>query len=174
MDWSRDGWNILHILAPLISKEDKSIFYEWIKEIRQVEWLEMNHVDSETDIIEWVYQFRKSIDIHCPKKSYLLSYYDTPSITRDVWGTYLWPFLHQLSYKVSSHLFQSSFTKVIQWLPCPVCRTHIKEYVSIHPFTEDMKTWMVFFHNDVTKRLNDTTGTKKKIYTLDEANDLYK
>lgn len=94
-------------------------------------------------------------------------------IGTQVWGGPLWFSIHiialvypkQPSYadkKAAKDYFES-----LQFLlPCPICRTHLKEHLAKNPITphldrkEDLFKWTVVLHNEVNKSLNKPTMTE--------------
>ena len=89
------------------------------------------------------------------------------------WGPVFWNVIHiialaypkQPSYadkKAAKDYFES-----LQFLlPCPICRTHLKEHLAKNPITphldrkEDLFKWTVVLHNEVNKTLNKPTMTE--------------
>ena len=173
--WTDELWNVLHILAPLLSRSDYIVFYEWMNQLAQDrlirKWLQDHPVEDKMDLVSWVIHFRKMVQPKW-KPNYIPIFYTKERMNKDVWGPYLWKWLHELSYQ-SSLLTQMSLTYIVTLLPCPVCKKHALLYIKKHPFVDDMVVWTIAFHNDVSARLNKEYGTKKKIYTRDEAYQLY-
>jgi len=179
--WTPECWNILHIVSPLVSEEDRPFFLEWLELLsflengKAIQWLSTHKqecLSKSMDLI--IYQLRKEIDTKCPSKTFITSYYKKEHITRDVWGPYLWPFLHRLSITLPAISFQNLFTLFLKWITCPVCKIHGTAYKEEHPFTDQMDSWMILFHNNVSERLNETNGTKKKIYSIQEGLSVYR
>jgi hypothetical protein len=174
--WDEEVWNLLHILAPLMISKEYTLFYDWVTIVAdndhvKLKWLSDHPVQDNTDLATWVNQFHQ---FAFPAWKPSPVYYTKDRINKDVWGPYLWKWLHRASYRSSDSVWtQRSLEYIIQLLPCPVCRVHSREYVKHHPFTEDMVTWLIEFHNHVSDQLNTEYGTKKKRYTNTEAYALY-
>jgi hypothetical protein len=172
--WTDELWNMLHILAPLVANKDYKVFYEWITLLSQddstkLNWLSTQPLYDHSNSVSWMNKFHQ---LSYPKWKPNDVYYTKDRMTKDVWGPYIWKWLHRMSYH-SSVLTQQSLQYIVKLLPCPVCKKHAPEYINKHPFTDDMVTWTIDFHNHVSDRLNKEYGTKKKIFTIKEAYTLY-
>ncbi len=167
--WTNEFWNILHLFS-VYTTTDKTVFYDMLDLIateyhpKAKQWMTTHKEELEQiDLFSWTYQLRKNIS-KCNTEKYYQTYYHVPSITKDVWGHYLWKWLHHMSYVMKSSLFQKVFDKCILIIPCTECKEHAIEYKNTNPFISNMQIWMIEFHNDVSRRINETTGTKKEIY----------
>lgn len=172
--WTDELWNLVHILAPLMTTKEYTIFYDWITLLSQddsakLNWLSIHPLQDKTNIIKWMNEFHQ---FSYPKWKPNDVYYTKDRMIKDVWGPYIWKWLHRMSYQ-SSVLTQHSLKYIVQLLPCPVCKTHAPAYIKEHPFIDDMVKWTIEFHNHVSERLNKEYGTKKKIFTIKEAYTLY-
>lgn len=134
-------------------------------------------------------EYSRAVGIQSPSLEFLNEYYAPAKLTKDVWGPYHWRMLHQTLLRVKTvqgviphelKKYAKAFVTCLGLLlPCPSCKSHAWEYFTTHSIDDWMTTnfhlfqWSVMFHNEVNQRLNDGTGTQKKVYTLDEAARLY-
>ena len=169
--YDEDWWNIIHIFSSVLEEPtEKNIFYDIMLYLSRdtnsiPTWLKQHKKRIEhDDLLSWTYQLKKTV-LKVPKSDSVLRIkYDKNSITKDVWGHYLWKWFHKIVVELCPTDFQNIFLQFITILPCPICRKHAIEYQQTHVFTDDMETWLRLFHNDVSKRINTETGTKKKIW----------
>ena len=72
-------------------------------------------------------------------------------------GHQTWTMLHTLA---TTHcgplLFQALMVAIANIYPCVECQNHMNSYLTAHPVTQDVPTWLCHFHNNVNKRLNKT------------------
>jgi hypothetical protein len=127
----------------------------------------------------------KTLDKPCPTMEELTTFYQPKLITKDVWGSYIWKLIHNVTLRVklidgfcesrTCIAMKSFITCIAVLLPCPQCRQHAWEYYSKHPINSYLDTnlhafeWTVFFHNAVSNRVNPV----KRIYLPLEALQLY-
>lgn len=80
------------------------------------------------------------------------------------WGPNAWGFLHAISYTMpvlpteeEKRDYETFFSALPGVLPCPVCRTHLRQHYKTHPpdcsSREKCKTWLINLHNTVNKSL---------------------
>lgn len=137
------------------------------------------------ELFTWMYQVRKQLDpfFIITEMQYKSYYFPThpnehPSglLTKDVWGAYFWKAIHHLAKQhYPTELLSSTFSSLFQILPCNICKKHALEYITTHPLVmnpRDHFEWTVIFHNEVSRRVNETYGTRKKIYQLIDASKL--
>lgn len=168
MIWTYEFWNMLHIVSLLINNNDKQFFIEWLllvveyqKDESLLQWLTNFTTEELPDIC---FQLRKKLDPSCPTKKYITTYYIKEFITRDIWGPVIWIWLHSIVEHVSYSFFIKQLSLLMKWLPCKECQQHAMDYIKNHTFTDNMRSWMITFHNDVTNRINIKTGKKNKLY----------
>lgn len=90
-------------------------------------------------------------------------------INNKIWGPVYWRMFHYITLtyptkpKEENKLFiKNFFTEIIpNILPCPICRNHYKENLTINPLTDDileiklkLVIWLINMHNYVNKQLN--------------------
>jgi len=167
--WTNEWWNIIHIFSALLSeKKEKQLFYDILYLLATPDiknWLQLHQKEYDTtELFSWTYQLKKNIIHSTTTEKKLQTYYHKNSITKDVWGPLLWKWFHHVVLQVDPNCFQTIFLLFIQLLPCMICRKHALEYYETHPFTNDMATWMITFHNNVSDQINKKDGTKKQLY----------
>lgn len=84
-----------------------------------------------------------------------------------VWGRKLWLLLHLLSIpnKIDCELKKITLNKIIDSMPCSICRTHTKAYRKDHLLKNcELQEYMFRFHNHVNHRLG-----KKVINSFEKA-----
>jgi len=80
------------------------------------------------------------------------------------WGPKLWSFLHACSFAFpekpsddQKKAFEDLLNALKVLVPCPECRDHYCEYIAGSPAPlecgDDLKAWLVEFHNNVNKRV---------------------
>ena len=68
-----------------------------------------------------------------------------------IWGPPLWRKLH--STAATGRLDEYSLRKIIQRIPCPVCKAHALQFLAAHPLGEPFQ-WTLDLHNAVNRRNN--------------------
>ena len=99
----------------------------------------------------------------------------------DIWGPPVWETLHYISFAYPIQPLSDDIRKyfafynsVIDVLPCPICRDHLRKHMKKHPIEyalqagrEGLIRWVIDVHNEVNKSL------EKPVMTYDEVIDLY-
>jgi hypothetical protein len=186
-----ETWNILHILSLTIledvKKEDAHSFVFKLKEFLDQVLLYFKKVIPTESIMEctdsnqlfrWMYECRKNITSSPPFKE-LLSYYqpmnkkESSLLTKDVWGAYIWKWMHRISLTSNSNL-SLLFSSLFNILPCEKCKTHALEYCNQFPIpSQNVFEWTIQFHNEVSKQTNAEYGKRKRSYTVEESRIRY-
>jgi cytidine deaminase len=94
------------------------------------------------------------------------------------WGNRQWYWYHLISYSAPEKIelpIERIYIELLYYmtklLPCHKCYDHFKEHVKKYPIKfnsrDNMIKWFIEMHNEVNISLN------KKIYTLEEANQIY-
>lgn len=102
------------------------------------------------------------------------------SIKKDDWGPGAWKFLHSVALKYPDNPSDNDknnyllfFDNLQHVLPCPKCKENYKDHLKKFPLKESLEDnislfkWTVDIHNEVNSMNN------KKIYSYDEALQLY-
>ena len=125
-------------------------------------------ISSRKDLIEYMSRLRNHINDSFPKLNYnlqskqieLKKTITTKKITAKnplVWGRKTWLLLHLISMnkKINNERKQVAFYKIIDSMPCAICRNHSKLYIKNHPLQRDtpLDCYMFRFHNHVNERL---------------------
>jgi hypothetical protein len=134
-------------------------------------------------------EYSRVVGIQAPSLEFLNEYYAPNKLTKDVWGPYHWRMLHLTLIRVkmengvvppATRKYVKAFvTCVGLLLPCPSCKNHAWQYFTENSIDDYLTTnfhmfqWSIKFHNSVNERLNQETGSQKRIYTPDEALRLY-
>jgi Erv1 / Alr family len=137
-------------------------------------------------LFEWVYNVRKLLFKHIPHIDKVLEYYRPVNkmepisalITKDVWGPYTWRFIHTLALHTNQLSILPKLLPLLFFiLPCPICREHAHTFIKEHPINittnYEAFSWTILFHNNVSSRINDTIGSRKKPYSVEDAIVLY-
>jgi hypothetical protein len=197
LDYTDPIWNLLHMLSltvldiePKNVKTNLDLFVSFLRQLHEListsEYYDVSSIyecSTPIALFEWVYSLRKRNQVSYMDLESCKSYYfpihknEHPSglLTKNVWGPYTWTVIHYITKKFTNKEKVSSFLlSLYKILPCEICRNHAQEYLAEHPVTKDTFSWSVEFHNQVSLRLNQTNGTRKKIYQLQEVNEWYK
>ena len=88
--WTDELWNLVHILAPLMTTKEYTIFYDWITLLSQddsakLNWLSIHPLQDKTNIIKWMNEFHQ---FSYPKWKPNDVYYTKDRMIKDVWGPY--------------------------------------------------------------------------------------
>jgi len=99
----------------------------------------------------------------------------------EIWGPSAWTFLHTITLnypnnpndedKSNHKLFFNNLKNII---PCEKCAIHYKENLKKYPLEPALESkellvkWLIDIHNEVNKK------NKKKIYSYEEVNKIYK
>ena len=174
--WTPSFWNMIHVVSPLIDTSHHTIFYKWLEVMASSvtskegkSWLQSNEdLFDKTDLVSTMIQFRKHLDKSCPPTAFLRSYYRKEVITRDVWGHVLWSWMHEASNTLEYDSCKTMLNLLLTWIPCDECRKHGQEFVKRHPISNPASLWLMHFHNSVSHRINQASGSKKKIYKTHE------
>lgn len=83
-------------------------------------------------------------------------------IAMDRWARACWRMLNGFVFSSGAHveILARLIHSCALILPCPICRTHMQDYLRHNPFPIDMvekgPQWLVSFHNAVTVRIGGT------------------
>jgi hypothetical protein len=84
-----------------------------------------------------------------------------------LWGPPIWNMLHTLSHKIQESYFEEHkkglfdiITAIITNLPCHICSTHAKQYITMYNFhriqtKQELILFMYHFHNAVNQKKNN-------------------
>ena len=98
---------------------------------------------------------------------------------KDIWGPYIWIFLHCFTIRIKDECFNEEKNNIIKYisqvcdnLPCPQCSIHAIEYLKKHRFKfiqtkQDLIQIIFNLHNDVNKR------TKKPEFDFSKLHETY-
>ena len=201
MNYTDEIWNFLHMLSLVIIPKSNpddlekrlNTFHEFFIMVHSL-YSSIPFPSSPSillctepiQLFEWVYNVRKILFKRIPNKDKLLEYYRPVNkmesisalITKDVWGPYTWRFIHTLALHTNQlYIIPKLLPLLISILPCPICREHASKYIKENPINittnQDAFSWTILFHNNVSSRINDTIGSRKKPYTIEEAILLY-
>jgi len=96
------------------------------------------------------------------------------SINPKLWGPMMWYLLHTLSYAyqpVLMNYYQTFFHIIFSIFPCPHCQYHYTQHLYKSPpnlqSAESLSKWVILLHNNVNQ------FKKKRVYSLEEAKELY-
>ncbi len=94
------------------------------------------------------------------------------------WGNRHWYWYHIISYSAPEQIdlsIQKIYIELLYYmtklLPCSKCYNHFKEHVKKYPISFNSRNNMIKWFNDMHNEVN--LSLNKKIYTLEEANDIY-
>lgn len=106
--------------------------------------------------------------------------FDRNNISKETWANPIWFVIHFSAYHAPNvinnqwAISYKSFISSLQYvIPCPICRTHLRENLPLVPIDNYINTkqnifkWSVELHNIVNKSLD------KPIISLDEAIKIY-
>ena len=183
--YTNDLWHAIHIFAYTTTNEKKGNYLEFLKilhsmvccTIDQSAFTDYINTTPVDDLSVWVYGFHKKIaSIHhysIPSMISTQAFYRSDLLTKDVWGAYGWKMLHRLSATSTRlELFKNLLPLFFDILPCPICKEHAPAYLKENPLPKNIHEyfkWTVDFHNNVSARLNETNGTRRHIFTVEEA-----
>ena len=96
-----------------------------------------------------------------------------------IWGEHAWIFLHTITLNYpeeptfsDKYNYKILFESLKDTLPCPTCREHYKENITLYPIDlssrEALVKWLIKIHNLV----NEKNGKRKLSY--EEVIDYYK
>ena len=99
----------------------------------------------------------------------------------DIWGPSGWTFLHTITLNYPNNpndeikmKYKELFENLQYTLPCEKCAIHYKENLKKYPLEPVLESkellvkWLIDIHNEVNKK------NKKKIYSYEEVNKVYK
>ena len=101
-----------------------------------------------------------------------------------IWGKATWTFFHTLSHKIKDPYFNQLrqslldyIVKICNYLPCPICTTHAKQYLNNVNFNtiqtkKDLKDMLFHFHNNVNSKKNFEQFPYNKLDPLYESANL--
>lgn len=149
-----------------------------------------DHCSSNNSVFFWTVLLRQTVHKLLGKPELTLAelneQYNPKRLTKDVWGPITWKALHivtlcakptpvpggaaELTRSLRATV-KAFVTCVTLLLPCGKCRKHAWEYCSTHSIDDYLANnlhafqWVVEFHNSVNKRLNETEGYSKPLFT---------
>jgi hypothetical protein len=92
-----------------------------------------------------------------------------------LWGPPIWNLLHTISCKIHESYFQEHkkelfdiITAIITNLPCHICSTHAKQYITMYHFhqiqtKQELILFMYHFHNAVNQKKNNPYFTIEQL-----------
>ena len=101
-----------------------------------------------------------------------------------IWGNATWTFFHTLCHKIKEPYFNKLrqplldyIVKICNYLPCPICTTHAKQYLNNVNFNtiqtkKDLKDMLFHFHNNVNSKKSFQQFPYNKVDPLYESANL--
>ena len=148
------------------------------------------HSSSNNSVFFWTVCLRKAIHQLLGKPvlelAELNEMYAPKKLGKDVWGPFTWKVMHVVTLcakpesvagraaeltRSSRQTIKAFLTSVVLLLPCAKCKKHAWEYCATHSIDDYLTNnlhafqWTVEFHNMVNRRLNETEGYTKPIFT---------